>query len=567
MHLKIFTIFPICLLLMVILAQAVQAEDDSTNPSAVKLESYLSSLTTAQGEVAVKFKIDENGTEAPFFNRYQDSFPGDSFYIDKFAYRGWNDSREIFRIHVKDSWDTSQNAGFEWQMPYKARVWGKYDHYDHFDLPVLNRAGRYWLDTGIEAGKYDEGVFKFDYTFYKNTYQQPGEAAPSKLWDTNDFNLSYKFLKGDWDSSLMFRQRKVDNAYMNDVTHTSGMFKTGHDFGDNYLQGNIAYTTSDVSGDKSLNSFILGGYGRFANALGVDNLNISSKVNWNNRNSGVARTHPAGDLFNFNLTGKWLVIPELRLNGSWDIYRADVSHPDEVAHIEFRAHPELMAPILGLIMKDTITTNRFAFGGMWRITDNLEANANWIWVNRDGLPETGVALDSPAALVWDDESHSSYSLRYRMMPGWRLGTSDWLLKYTTDDRNNKNKNTSSDVDHLSINWTGNLDPTLMVHLGAGYLRTHSVQTELATYAQRGKEFGGGLEWMLAPDWNFYADYWKYDVSHSGDYDQTDYGTGLSYTYDTMTYELLYELSKGDFDGIEFPNYKATMLMLKVSLKF
>jgi hypothetical protein len=124
----------------VALADSDQGGDaDSGATSTTAPESYLSDISTFQSDLSIAVRLHEDGENAPFLNRYRDTFFNHTFYLDKFNYRGWFGDNEIFQAGISDSWTPSQRAFFEWREPRNVRVWGMFNDYRHSRMPLALR--------------------------------------------------------------------------------------------------------------------------------------------------------------------------------------------------------------------------------------------------------------------------------------------------------------------------------------------------------------------------------------------------------------------------------------------
>ena len=121
-----------------------------------------------------------------------------------------------------------------------------------------------------------------------------------------------------------------------------------------------------------------------------------------------------------------------------------------------------------------------------------------------------------AALLLNGETHQVYALRYKPMmhSSWK-GT--WLLKYEANDRTNKPRATWNNDKRLSLDWTGMVSKDVNLWLEGGDMSTDTNQIELATYKQRGIEYGAGLDWSLPKNWGLYCDYWGDHVNENDTY--------------------------------------------------
>ena len=549
-----------------------QAEATPTEPTGEPVkESYLSNLSTSEGDLSLIIKLHEDGEDSPFFNRYQDGFAGHPVYINEIAGRAWLSQAEIFRYEISHTWNSSQGGSFEWRRPNEVRVWGAYNNYDHFEMPLADPGGRTDFGIGAEAYRLSGNDFQVNYTYREHRMADPGETSAGREWDTNDIALNYAFRMSDWNGALEFRNRSYDGraANNNDVTHTTGVLRASRQFGqDGFVEGSLLYNRSDVDRANGMTSVRLGGYARLMNAFGVDRLNLTGRLGWNDRSSGPSRLHPAGNLFDIDLEGRWQACPQFNMYGSWSRNRAAVSHPDEVAILEFRGDPDRTVPDQGRILAGIVSTDRCNLGWRWKLSETVDATADWTWVDRNGLENTDFVTVNSPPLLWDSETRSVYELRYRPDIGWRIGQGDWVLRYEKENRSNGYRANTADDERLSIDWTGMVDENLWVYLGGGFLRTDSINPELDANDQRGHEFGGGWEWDLGSGWNMFGDYWTYDVSGASGYDQRNYGAGLKYDLDEFwTWSVQYDRIRGEFDQTADLDYTVNQVLLNITCRW
>ena len=170
--------------------------------------------------------------------------------------------------------------------------------------------------------------------------------------------------------------RSKDDS-LNHVTHTTEGIKASHQYGQKgYLEGHALYTRADVKDDKGLTDFQIGGTGRVT-AFGVQKVSLIGSFNFDNRNQGPSRMHPASDSFTSNLEARWQPAPDFRLHGSWNFYRGHLGYPDELAIIDFSTNPALTSPVLGDILNKALNVNRLAAGAAWGIVKDLDLTADY----------------------------------------------------------------------------------------------------------------------------------------------------------------------------------------------
>ncbi len=541
------------------------AEDESEVPAVT----YLDNAVRAEGDLALVFKLDSGGEDSPFFGRYHDPFEGNSFYLGEFRYRGWESDGSFLRFNLNDSWDPSYRVAAGLWKPGEMSATASDNRYRYFEIPSANPATRRDFTLDIEGYGCSDS-YALNYSYRENVIRNPATELFASNWETNEARLSYDFELGDWNGSTQFSQKSFNDrrGSINDVDHTTGVVRAGRNFGDlNYVEGNMAYGVADVDDGSSLRTFRIGGYGRFVNALGVDRLNVTSHVNWANRNTGPSRMHPAGDEFDFDLDGKWRAASNLWLHGSWDFGRSDVFHADQYTNFGFYVDPDRHEIHNGRILQDTVETNKWNLGGRWRIDDDLDFTVDLNRLDRDGLPLTDFVRIASPTLWWKSENRYTYALRYNPRSDIGIENGDWLLKYEILDRSNIDRNTQSSVERLSINWTGMIDPDFMLYIGGGFLKTENSLSE-NEIDQNGREYGGGWSWSANQNWSLFGDYWAYDVGGDWGYDQTSFSAGLGFEPDEYwKWTLEYGSVTGDFIDRTDLDYDVDDLLLNLSYKW
>jgi hypothetical protein len=554
--------------------EAVTATDETTSEEPAPEETqpsgaYLADKDSEQGMLEILIRILENGEDAPFYQRYRDSFSGNPAYLDEFSVRSWQDDASVLRFDLWDSWDSSRHAAFDWRRLGETRFWGSYNRTDHFEMPDAMRGGRTDLVIGIGTDRLERNNVNATYAFRQHRMTMPGDTGVSTEWSSNEISAQYDFMLNDWAGSLRLRNLDLNQEEpgMLDVSHTSGAFTLGRSLCNrDFVLGSILYNLSDVDTDTSLRNLRLTGYGRFVNALGIEGLNVTGRVGWDNRTAGPSRLHPVGDGFDFKADARWTVSPEVRLRGSVALQREDTSYADDVAMLEYRSNPALREPIAGRIIGNTISTWKYNVGGRWSLSDTVDATADWTWVDRKGLDPTYLGSPVSPHLLWDSETRSLYSLRYApATAGWGAPDGVLELKYETEDRSNDARLNSTDVERLSLDWSGMVQENVWAYLGGGLLKTGTMFPELSDYDQRGREFNCGIDWTLDDPWSLYGDFWNDKVTGADGFNQTSYKTGLEYDVnDFWSWCLEYERDKGSFVELKDLNYTVDLFALRIS---
>lgn len=532
--------------------------------------SYLDDARASTGNLTFAFILDESDAESPFVGRYHDPFDGGWGYVDEFNYRGWEEGRYL-RFAIADSWEPSYFIRAEFIDPGNIRAWGALSDYDFFQIPSELPASRTDFNLGLDGYSCPLGTWSFDYHYIESSI---GTAAAGSLvsdWESNEANIGYDFMYAGWNGSIQFDHRTYNDkgTELNDVDHTSTTFTFGRDFGeDNYVEGVFNYGVTEILTYEDFKSWLMGINGRFENALGVDRLNITSGINWINRDEGPSVLHPDGDEFNFDIDGRWRVSPELSLHGNWAYSETDVMHADMATNWYFIDKPNSRFFDEGRWYEDTVTTNATGFGGRWIISDGFDFTIDMDWIDRDDLPMTDWIFSGSAPLQWENESRYEYTLRYRGDEDYGIEGGDWLLKYVIRNRENGYRQSDSGIEHLSINWTGMLSSDFWCYVGGGFLTTDASLEGIELIEQEGAEYGGGLSWAPDGDWSFFGDYWHYDVGGAWGYEESAFSAGLNYRLDqNWDWELYYEAVDGDFDDLDMLDYDYEELQLKLSYRW
>jgi hypothetical protein len=401
-----------------------------------------------------------------------------------------------------------------------------------------------------------------------------GSGQLQAIWNSTDISVGYDFPVSDWNGSFSFNHRTLDDSSFdtNDAIYYSSLLRLSHNCGSGaYCEGDLSYNVSDVSSGGDLRSWRIGALARDNNALGIDNLTMTGRLGWESRTDGPSKMHPQGDRLDMGIDGRWQAAPDFRLCGSWNYLKADSSHSDLYTLAGFRENPDVSFIENGRIYTDDIISNHYNLGARWDITDYLDFAADLNWIERDDLPWTDLLYPMSPSLKWDSETHHVYTLRYRPQAGGGgagLAAGNWLLKYETRNRSNQGRATDSDVEHLSINWTGSLNDDLWVYAGGGFLETDNTYPGFEDISQDGGEFGGGWNWALENGWSFFGDYWRYDVGGSYGYDQTNFSAGLDWQADEdWGWTLEYRNTDGTVDDYTDLSYNVEDLLLTVSYKW
>jgi len=543
------------------------AETEEVEEEETPEVTYLDDAVRSEGSVGVVFKLDAGGEDSPFFGRYHDPFEGDSVFINDIRYRGWETEGSILRFDLSDTWDPSWRAGVEWGSPRELWFHLTNNDYRYFEIPTTDPANRHDFNLGFEAYGNHSHSYGLEYTYRENTVMYPGRDMLVSDWESGNAELRYGFQWADWTGSLEYRQRSYDRTGdLNDVDHAGGTFRIGRTFADaDYIEGNLAYNVSKVSNGDDLEAWKIGAYGRFVDALGVDNFNVTSHVGWMNRTEGPSRLHPAGDSFEFDIEGRLRADRNLWLYGSWEYGSAETTHADQPTNIRFYNDPDPFVVGSRRLLEETVSTNAYNLGGRWRVSDGLDFTVDLNWLERGDLPTTDLVGAGSPTLWWESETHHTYALRYRTGPGMASCGGDWLLKYETIGKENDARATDSSVEHLSINWNGILNPSFLLYVGGGFLRTDNSLGGVEQIDQEGTEYGGGWSWALEEDWDFYGDYWVYDVGGTWGYQQTTFGAGLGYEVGpNWKWSLEYKTVDGNFDDRPNLDYKVEDLLLGLS---
>ncbi|MCK4720757.1 hypothetical protein KAU08_08865 [bacterium] len=559
---KILGITFSCLILALIMsapAFAGDGEDSSVT--------YLDGLPMSQGNITIAIRLDEDSTDAPFYGRYRDPFAGENFFLSDILYRGLIDDGTYFRFRLSDTWDPSWGGSLEYYDPGDFGCWISNVDHDFFDIPSLNLAGRDDFNAGLVIYGTRNDSYGFNYYNRSSVSQNPLTTRVTSNWESNGATWSAEGDIAGLDLSLEIGRRVFDDRSndRNDVDHTSAVFSIGRNFGDDtYIEGNAAYNLSNVANGNDLRSLKLGGYGRFLNVLGVERLNVTARVNMENNNDGPSRFHPAGSQLHTDIDGQWRVSPTIRLYLGWDHLRSDVAHADQISHFLYYADPDPFIPPPVNLIENTMATDTLNFGGRWDITRSFEFAADFNWLERESTPLTNFVTSSSSPLRWSSEADNSYSLRYDPGPGIGISHGIWSFRYATETRENSGRMSNSDAENLSLNWSGTVTDDLLVYISGGYLRTQQSITGQADISQTGREYGLGWSWG-GGKWNFYGDYWKYDVNGNWGYDQTSFMAGLGYECaEYWAWALEYQAVDGDFTALAPLNYDTSDLLLKVS---
>lgn len=569
MYLRMIYITLLGLVLTLSISGIAVADDDDTDTSVVT--EYLDNLPSEEGEISFTFKLDADGEESPFFRRYHDPFDGDSFFLNRLYYRAWPNDGSMLSFDSSHSWDSSWRAEGEWRELGRWMADFDINDYGHVDIPMRMYVGRRDMHAGISIGKPGGNIFDVGYTHRgSRSALEPGGDF-STIWETDDVDLGYTFDLSSWESSIQFKHRAFDanRVGVEDIVHTTWVFRSERQFGDStFIEGNVLYSDSDLSNDRNMSSFRIGGYGRFLNAFGIDRMNITSHTSLEKRSNGPSRLHPAGDTFNFDIGAKWKATPDLKLNALYKIQNTDHSYPNRTAILEYFVFPEGDGPGAGEILTNTISTNTFNIGGRYKFSDELDGSASWTGLKRGGLDNTGIRAEGSPYLWWDKENNYVYIMRYRPSGGRVVGSGDWQLKYTKNGRSNKWRNSSVNDEHLTIDWTAMLRDDAWFYVGGGFLRTSSGLPELSEWRQKGSEYGGGFSWDFSEGWNLNGNYWNYDVSGADGYDQTTFNAGLTYRA-TGNWELglLYQNIDGSFDILTPFDYDVERLLLNIGFEW
>jgi hypothetical protein len=556
-----------CTLIFIVIQGGILfAEEPQENSSVENKIAYLDNIPCSTGELSIIYKLQEDGTESPYYGRYQDPFVDKPFYVDRMSIFACPSDDSIIDFRAINSWEPSWQAGFEWRKINLIRFWGFTNDSNHFEMPDAMPGSRRDINTGFEYGCVNGNRLKLDYVLRESG--ESGAESKPESWKTRDADFKYNFQTMRWDTSFRFKVRNLDNENMdlNDIRHLTFTLAGDRDIGDSsFLRGNLHYSISDLDSEKDYKN--LGGamLARFTNALNVDGLDLTTGIRAQKNGKGPSRMHPLGSTSGLNIGAKWNQSRCLKLNASWDISRIRKSHPNENALDDFIDNPDHKIPANGEILENTLWLNRLNLGGRYRISDDFDFSTGWKYLRRSGMSGTDlVEADSPH-LYWNCESTQDYTLRYHPFNISSPRFSDWELKYTTNNRSNSQRDTSDDDSHLTINWISSLDDNLLIYTGWGYLKTSTKNIELRDLEQTGHEYGFGFEWDTSHRWNLHGDWWKYDVSGADGSDHTNYILGIGYKpCENFTLTLEYEKGDGEFDDISDLGYDVKLLKLKTS---
>ena len=525
---------------------------------------YLDDLIDHEGWIAFSFKLLESGEDSIFYRRYLDNFPGDPAYLDDLFMRGWNSQGSRYRFTIQDSWGDSYQASLTWNQPGRYNMFLRYSTYDNSQIPSTFPATRRDFDSSITA--HDNGdTYGVNFTHRESDVENITVGATN--WESDGVGANIALNWCDWHGRFDFNYANYSNAFnrMDYVEHTSGSLRLGRDFGpNNYIEGNVMYSFSEPKAGEELESYSLGGYARFMDTAGPNRFLLTSHINWTFTDEGPSKLHPAGDEFNFDVNGRWRPARNFSLKGSWEHQTSDFTHADQYTLFGFRLNPDWSHIPGGIYYQDTITTNSWNVGADWDITENLSFAADFNWKDRNGLPNTDVVFVTAPTLWWESENHFVYTLRYNggTVPGFQNGT--WLLKYSTQDRDNDDRGSSTSVEQFAVNYTGMVSEDLWLYAGGGFFNMKNSMTAGTSTSQNGPDYGGGLTWYLGEKLTFFGDLWIYDVGGDYGYDETSLSTGFQYDVsDDWNWALEYERVEGNFVSMTDLDYVVENLKLSV----
>ncbi len=548
-----------------------EGDDDEPEDLIVADPEYLDESDNSDLDFSLVLKLTESGEDSFFFRRYHDPYVDDSVYVRNIDYRGWITGDEIVWFNLANSWTSGVNAEIEWLRPGDVWAWARFYDFDFFEIPSTSMASRREFAGGFDIPTDSSGTFGLDYNFTEYGVQLVGDSGATPDWESSQMNFYYRFDMNGWNGTVEYDTRHFEDMRSDagDIDYNTGSFRIGRTFGDStYIEGNVLYNVAEVHNNEDLETFHVGGYGRFVDALGTDGFNIITRINYDDRNDGPSNLHPAGDSFNFDLEGQWRPSDDIYFYGAYEYDKTEYTHADQYTNFMYFQDNDRPDNPLNVFFEDTIRTNHWNFGGRWEMSDDFDFSVDLDWTNRDDLPMTDYGGTGFPTLWWESESDYTFTFRYNPGSGYGISSGDWLLKYETQERENGLRGSTSGVDRFSINWTGMVTPEVYLYLGGGMFKSDNTHPILGSFDQDGQEYGVGWAWMLGDNWDFYGDYWTYNVDGAWGYDQTSFLAGLGYEPDeNWRWALEYDRIEGDFDNITALDYEVEDLLLEVSYRW
>ncbi len=526
-----------------------------------KVPTYLDGIDASEGELAIVFKFDDSGTDSAFHGRYEDPFEGDFGFLDNLMYRGVSGG-SVFEFGASHTWDPSWRAHFEWNKPGVFRFWANNNEYANFQIPSGFAATRHDANFGLEWLGSDNFSMAFDYSQHENKF------GSDERWASDDWSIDTGLTFGSWDTSFTFRQTLFDDKTGPgfDVEYNTTSILVGKDCGDDaWLGGSFVYTYSDVENRTKLDSLKYGLEARFRNTLGIDRFSVNTGFDLEDRNEGPSRLHPEDDEFNFDLDANWRG-DAVSLYGAWNHNTAAAAHADHYTNWNLIHDPMDADTLFGWTYNDEIITNTWNVGGSWTFMEDLTIGYDYLWKGREGLPPTEWVDPASPSLFWETDVSSNFTLRYD--PNGGIGTSDGImvLKFETQEKDNKDRFSDSYTEHLSVNWTGSVTDTIWVYAGGGYFNSeNNIPGIYTAEILEGTEYGFGWSWMASDDLDWYGDYWTYDVTGTTDFDQTNFSTGIGYEAgENWLWNVDYNAVDGSFEDMSSFDFDVTEFLLKLT---
>jgi hypothetical protein len=540
MKFKYISIICTSIFLMLILSNFVFAEGDE-KPEAES--GWLENVPSDFGSLDFKWVIDRAGDESFFDSRYYDIYRNDSLSLDNMDLFLMTKDNLFLDFNASHNWFTRGIESFEFKNPGNWWFFVKNTDTRFFEMPSVGEAKYRNYSISAETGEPGRNNLRIYHNYHKKSDNSNSLTEFNDLWSSSDIGFSYDTDLNDWNVQLGYEKRDMstDLPELNNVDSSRLSLSVDRELCSNSnIRGTMNYTNSNVQYHDSMSSLALGGAGRFINPLGIDNLILTNRIGWVNRNDDVTFLHPVGDTFNFNIGGRYKPSRNVKIHGSLNYNRSETSYPDDNA-IEEAIRTTGDVPLtLGTLTQASIETKRCRFGGSIDLSKYFDFRSDWEFIRRSGLESTEFGTDD-SHLIWDKQFRQDYILRYKSGNGSGLDHGNWELKYRDDDRDNDPRKLSDNSQHFTINWSGYLSEDFNLYVGGGYLKTSSKMDTNIQDNQKGREYGGGFDWQMNPRCNGYLNYWNYDVSGNDDFDQVTYLLGLRYkTKDNWSIGLEYE---------------------------